>query len=190
MELLNLLWGKGAGQASGKVGEVGEVVHAPETHNSVPDFALTSEGQSLLESGWWGLRIPEGGSAGSLEGSSSRSPMKGKHQSCSQESKGNSPHPKGIQLSHWHPHRSAQTSPPWPRQLTYQQGKISAGWSERESRGWGYYFPPGSCHREGNAPAKKDGVFSVGEWLNTWILVAVPSALSPEPQTPTVLLWL
>ena len=36
---------------------------------------------------------------------------------------------------------------------------------------------------EGNAPPKKDGVCSVQWSPNTGILVAVRSALSPEPQT-------
>ena len=35
---------------------------------------------------------------------------------------------------------------------------------------------------EGNAPPKKDGVFSVGEALSTRIMVVVPSALSLEQQ--------
>ena len=33
---------------------------------------------------------------------------------------------------------STWTSTPWPRQLTPKQGTSSAGWGEREYRGWGY----------------------------------------------------
>lgn len=50
--------------------------------------------------------------------------------------------------------------------------------------GWGYYFPSGLCHMEGNALPKKNGFCSMGEWLSTEILAADPSALSLELPTP------
>lgn len=40
---------------------------------------------------------------------------------------------------------------------------------------------------EENAPPKKDGFCLMGEQLSTAVMVAVPSALSPEPQIPVSL---
>ena len=37
---------------------------------------------------------------------------------------------------------------------------------------------------EGSAPPKIDGICGVGKGLSTGILVAIPLALSPEPQAP------
>ena len=58
------------------------------------------------------------------------------------------------------------------------EGKVDS-----ESRGCGCCISPGWCHKKGNAPPKKDGVYSVGEWLSTENLAAVSSAFSPEQQT-------
>lgn len=44
---------------------------------------------------------------------------------------------------------SPQTSTPQPKQLTPQQGVISAGWGHKESRGWGYCFPQADDVRRG-----------------------------------------
>ena len=49
----------------------------------------------------------------------------------------------------------------------------------------GLLHPPGwRCCTERRAPPKKDGVCNVEELLCTGVLVAVPSALSPETQIP------
>ena len=92
------------------------------------------------------------------------------------------------------PPQSARTSTFLPRQLTPQQGVNSTGWGDRVSRGWGYCISPGWCHKEGSAAPKKDGVCRwYGRGTHTGILVAVPSTLSLEPQTPvsphTTMVW-
>lgn len=67
---------------------------------------------------------------------------------------------------------------------TPQLGISFAALGERESTGWGYFFLWCWCFMEWHAAHKKDGIGGIGEWLNTRILSAVPSALSPDPQTP------
>lgn len=57
-------------------------------------------------------------------------------------------------------------------------------WGNREPRGWGYCILPGSCCMKASAPPKKDDIYGMGRGLSTGILAAVPSALSPKPQTP------
>ena len=53
---------------------------------------------------------------------------------------------------------------------------------KKESRVWGYCFPPGTGSMKGNASSKKaDGVCGMRKLLSTGILVSVPSAYSPEP---------
>ena len=67
----------------------------------------------------------------SLEGEASRSSVRVKHQSGSQECGKNSPryttHPLTLP-------ESAQTSTLWTRQLTPEKGISSAGWGKRESK--------------------------------------------------------
>ena len=128
-----------------------------------------------LEPREWGCWNPEGGSR--------RSSVRRKHQRDSKKSGGYATPLNAL---------NSVTDTPWVHQDLYTLAKLansstghkSTGWGKRESRGWGYYFVTGWYHMEGSAQPNKDDIYRMGEQLNTGILAAVPSGLSPEPPTP------
>ena len=102
----------------------------------------------------------------------------------SQEGGGNGLCPKVPQFSYRHAlslprlYTLAKATELLSRQEAFQGGATGSPDGEAIA------FPQADGCMEGRAPPKKGSICSVGEGFSTEILVAVPSVLSPEPQTP------